>query len=158
MTASVLHGTAIGTDGQWTTTVLWGANAISAQSGLSHSVLVESEIGLDRLNTIFGRAEHVQKSAEDLVLNTPPFGFASNRVFDVSALSLGYVRELARWSAMTIGLGAVGTVNIVPSVVESAYGSRTPLGAMVFVRLRPFGDHGGAMGGMHMGGMFHDHP
>ena len=39
---------------------------------------------------------------------------------------------------VTIGLGASGTVNVVPSALEATYGSRTPRGATVFLRLRPY--------------------
>jgi hypothetical protein len=149
ITASALHGVKLGADGQWATSFVWGANA-HAGSSLTHAVLLESEAVLDRSNTIFGRAEWVQKSAEELVLDTPLYGFASDRIFPVSATSLGFVRELTQWNGATLGLGAMGTVNMVPSALESAYGSRTPLGALVFVRLRPFRSADSGMGGMPM--------
>jgi hypothetical protein len=149
MTASALHGTALGADGQWATTLIWGANRHSG-AGLTHGVLLESEAVLDRSNTIFGRSEWVQKSAEDLVLDTPLAGFASGRIFSVTATSLGVIREIGRWNSATMGLGAMGTVNTVPVALEPAYGSRTPLGALVFVRLRPFRSAGSAMGAMPM--------
>ena len=54
---------------------------------------------------------------------------------------------------MTLGVGATGTVNIVPQSLEPAYGSRMPLGAVVFLRVRAV-DSGsrskGAMPGMTM--------
>ena len=150
ITASALHGMKLGTDGQWASTLVWGANQHGGAGGLTHGVLLESEAVLDRTNTIFGRAEWVQKSAEDLVLDTPLSGFATDRIFSVSATSLGVIRELGRWSGATIGLGVMGTLNTVPSALEPAYGSRTPLGALVFVRLRPFHDRAAQMGGMRM--------
>ena len=150
LTASALHGASIGTDGQWATTLLWGANAVSGQPRLSHSLLMESEAVLDQRNTVLGRAEYVQKHADDLALDAPPIGFAADRVFDVSSLSLGYIRELGRLRGATIGLGALGTVNVVPDALRSAYGSRTPLGAMVFVRLRAILTRAGAMDHMKM--------
>jgi hypothetical protein len=115
---------------------------------LTHGILLESEAVLDRTNTVFGRAEWVQKSAEDLVLDTPLYGFASDRTFNVSATSLGVIRELGRWSGATVGAGAMGTLNVVPSALESAYGSRTPLGAVVFLRLRPVHTADSSMAGM----------
>ena len=39
---------------------------------------------------------------------------------------------------MTLGYGGGATLNFVPSALESAYGSRTPLGALIFIRLRPY--------------------
>jgi len=136
ITASALHGTKLGSDGQWSSVAVWGANKQPA-SGLTHSVLFESEAILDRRNTVIGRAEWVQKSAEELVLDTPAIGLPSHELFNVSALSLGYIRELARWTGGTIGLGAMGTLNVVPSNLERTYGSRTPIGGLVFLRLRP---------------------
>jgi hypothetical protein len=152
VTASAMYGTGLGSDGHWATTAVWGANKSSAHPDLSHGALVESEAILDKSNTVIGRAEHVQKSAEDLVLDTPPFGFAPNRHFDVASISLGYIREILRLRGATLGLGAMGTVNMVPSALGTAYGSRTPLGGVVFLRLRPL--HAamkmGGMGGMKM--------
>jgi hypothetical protein len=137
VTASAMYGTAVSRDGQLATTLVWGANKNSAHPNLSHSVLLESVAILDQSNTLVGRVEHVQKSAEDLVLDTPPLGFAPDRHFDVSSVSLGYVREVARVRGATFGLGAMGTLNMVPSSLDGPYGSRTPVGGVVFVRLRP---------------------
>jgi hypothetical protein len=57
--------------------------------------------------------------------------------FDVGALSFGYVRELARFGGATAGIGARGAINFVPEDLKGEYGSRTPLGLAVFVRVRP---------------------
>ena len=113
ITASALHGAKLGADGQWSSIAAWGANK-QRGSDLTHSVLFESEAILDRRNTLIGRAEWVQKSGEELVLDTPAIALSSHDVFNVSALSLGYIRELTAWSGATIGLGAMGTVNVVP--------------------------------------------
>lgn len=128
---SAMHGTQLGEDGQWTTTAVFGANKEEAWTA---SGLLESEAVLDRHNTVLGRVEVVQKSAADLVLPA----FNAERTFNVGSATLGYIRELARGRDVTIGLGATGTVNFVPSALESEYGSRTPLGLMVFLRLRPY--------------------
>jgi hypothetical protein len=45
----------------------------------------------------------------------------------------------------------MGTLNVVPSNLERTYGSRTPVGGLVFLRLRPrFGSSMAGMKGMHM--------
>ena len=155
-TASVMHGTRLGQNGQWATTMVWGTNAVGSQSTRSHSLLLESEAVLDSRKTVFGRIEYVQKSAEDLVVDTPEFGFAPDRRFNVQVASLGYIREVAQWRGTTIGLGGLGSVNFVPGPLEKAYGSRSPLGAMVFLRLRPVRAAAGAMGHMQMEGMKDD--
>jgi hypothetical protein len=148
VTASAMHGAPIGTEGQWASTLIWGANTNSANPGLSHSFTVETEAILDTKNTVFGRAEVVQKSAEDLVLTdelSPALAGSPSgpvldpaRRFNVSGFQLGYIRELKRFSGATVGIGAMGAINVVPSILESHYGSRTPTGALIFLRVRPF--------------------
>jgi len=135
VTASVLHGRKLGRGGQIATSVIWGANRHSNKT--THSALAESEAMLDRWNTIFGRLELVQKTAEDLVLPAGPGGFAPESTFTVAAVSVGYIREVARMSTATLGIGFQATLNVVPGALDPVYGSRTPAGAMVFVRIRP---------------------
>lgn len=139
VTASAIYGRPVGPDGQWATTLLYGANTNPSQSRLSNSLLLESEAILDRSNTVLGRVEYVQKNAEELVVNAPPFNFPATQRFNVGHVSLGYIRELIGLRGATLGLGAMGTLNIVPSALNGAYGSRTPLGGIVFLRLRPAG-------------------
>jgi hypothetical protein len=151
VTSSAMHGAAIGRDGEWSTSFVYGANKSSSGAALSHSVLLESEAVLDRANTLFGRVEAVTKSAEELVLDVPPVGFPVGRRFTVGAATLGYIREIAPFSGATFGLGVSGTLNVVPSALADAYGSRTPVGGMIFLRLRPTLERGGmtSMSGMH---------
>jgi hypothetical protein len=124
---------------------------------MSHAVLLEAEVVLDARNSIFGRAELVRKSAEELVLDTPQYGFAADRGenFNVGALSLGYIRDFVRFGRGTLGVGAMGTLNVVPSTLDAVYGSRTPLGAMVFLRVRPFRTAMSMEGMSSMPGMGH---
>ena len=162
ITASAGHGTSLGSDGQMASTFIWAANKHSSMPGLSNSFLLESEVILDQRNTLFGRTELVQKSAEELVVVNPVRtskgvllpGFPAAQHFNVGSAQLGYIRELARTHWATIGLGAAGALNFVPSPLEPYYGSRTPVGTFIFLRLRPF--HAskkamGDMGGMKMG-------
>jgi hypothetical protein len=144
-TASAQYGRKLGQDGQWAATLVWGAN--SAHGSTTQSVLAESETVLDRRNTVIARAEWVQKSAEDLVVGGPD----PERVFGVGALSIGAIREVTSWSGATLGIGAMGTVNAVPASLRPSYGSRAPLGAILFLRLRPL--HGAEAGMAGMPGM-----
>jgi hypothetical protein len=152
ITAGVLHGRKVGQAGQWASAFIYGSNRSSHHPERSQSVALESEAILDRWNTVLARGELAQKSAEDLVLDEPPFDFPSDERFSVTSLTLGYIRELGRGWGTTIGVGALGTVNLLPEALETAYGSRTPLGMALFLRIRPF--HRGAMAGMDM---HHDH-
>jgi hypothetical protein len=149
-TGSALWGRKLGDHGQWAAALVWGAN-FRAGSDASHSLLLESEAVLGRRSTVLGRAEWAQKSAEDLVLDTPPTSFSPSRIFGVGELSLGYIGELVRWSGATLGLGGMATVNAVPSLLESVYGSRTPVGLWLFLRVRPV--HGPELQMMQMPSM-----
>ena len=123
-----------------------GIDAHSGQTGRTHSVLLESEAILDRSNTLFGRAEVVQKSAEELVLPQGPGAIDPERTFNLGHVSLGYIREVGRMGSATIGLGVRGTLDVVPSSLAPFYGSRSPTGFLLFVRLRPW--HQDAMSSM----------
>jgi hypothetical protein len=78
-------------------------------------------------------------------------GFPPTQHFDVESAQLGYIREFARTRWATIGLGAAGNLNFVPAALEAYYGSRTPVGSFIFLRLRPF--HPSRKGAADMGGM-----
>ena len=144
--ASVLHGARVAVDGQWASAFIWGANKHSGQPNWSNGFLAESEAILDKHNTLFGRIETVQKSSEDLVVDNPVVlgsgailpGFPASERFNVGALQLGYIREVARARWATIGLGGAGTLNFVAAALEPYYGSRNPTGLFVFLRVRPF--------------------
>jgi hypothetical protein len=129
-TASALSGRTLGDEGQLATSLIWGAN--KSHGEITHSFLAEFEALTDRHNTFFGRAESVQKSGDELVI-----GALESELFHVRSLQLGYVREIARSHWATIGLGGSGTINFVPAALSPTYGSRTPKGLFVFLRLRP---------------------
>jgi len=153
-TASVLHGRKLGLNGQIATTVIWGANRRSGRT--THSALAESEAILDRRNTILGRLELVQKTAEELVLPTGSLGFPPDSTFTVAAIAVGYIRELVRMSKATFGVGLETTLNLVPAELEPFYGSRTPVGGMIFVRIRPLhGPHAMSSAMMRDGAVMH---
>jgi hypothetical protein len=129
--ASAMHGRDLGDEAQWASTFIYGANKAARWS---QSALLESEAVLDHSNTLFGRAEMVQKSGSDLAVP----GVPASQLFNVGSASIGYIRELTRGRGATIGLGGSGTVNFLPNSLEELYGSRAPLGAMIFLRLRPY--------------------
>ena len=147
VTVSALYSRKRGNHGQLAAALIWGGNIHDGE--LTGATVLEGEVILDRSNTMFGRAERVRKSAEDLVLPTGPGGVAPDSHFDVSALSLGFIRELGRTFGATIGLGVRGTINFVPASLSRFYGSTTPLGGFVFLRLRPY-HRASAIDGMDM--------
>jgi hypothetical protein len=135
--ASILYTRRIAGDGDWASALVYGANkhtSVGQQSqGFEHSVLLETNLQLDNRNSIFGRAEWAQKGAEELVVP----GADPEARFDVSALALGYVREIVQYGGASLGLGVRGSVDFVPGGLKTAYGTRTPAGCALYARLRP---------------------
>ena len=119
ISAAVQHASSLGTAGELTIATIYGANKNSDASNLETSVAVEANAQLDDRNTIFGRVEHVQKSAEDLVVP----GVPTSTIFPVAAFSLGYVREVATYGKTTLGVGLSGSVNLVPATLATPYGT-----------------------------------
>jgi len=94
--------------------------------------LLESTLELDEVNAVYGRAEYVRRTAADLAL----VGSVSREV-DIEAVSLGYERGLWRNAGVATSLGARGTLNLIPEELRLFYGSRTPVGLMAYVQVRP---------------------
>jgi hypothetical protein len=135
--ASVLHTVRLGSQVDWASAVVYGANKHVEPGGAAgpwqHSVMAESNLQLDRANSVFGRVEYVRKSGDELVLPAP----LDAEEFDIGNLSLGYIREFASYQGATMGIGARGAINLIPRSLENVYGSRTPTGWTVFLRVRP---------------------
>ena len=124
-----------GSDGsrRWSGAAIFGANVVTGASRWSNSALLEGSVDLDCANTVFGRVEYVQKSALDLAIPS------TTAVYDLGEISAGYARTLGTAAGLVLAAGARGTVNVVPPALRDAYGSRLPLGAAVFLSLRPGG-------------------
>jgi hypothetical protein len=135
--ASILYTRRIAQDGDWASALVYGANKHTApeepSTGLEQSVLLETNAQLDDRNSIFGRAEWVQKSAEELVMP----GADPEARFNVSGLVLGYVREVAQYGGASLGVGIRGSVDFLPQGLKATYGTRTPAGIAVYARVRP---------------------
>jgi hypothetical protein len=161
ISASVLYELPFRTSGDWASALIYGANKHTGQTSLSNSLLAESNLSLDHNNTLFTRAEFVQKGPEDLptsvAMNPNPAvaqGMHESAIvitklpapiqYDVGEVTLGYVRELVSVYSGSLGLGTAGTINVIPSILKDTYGTRTPMGITVFLRLRPGPMHTGA--------------
>lgn len=129
VTASATHNWPLG-EGNWATTAVFGLDAPSLGPNTTATTL-ESNFELSH-NTVFGRAEFVQRSGDDLAL---PQQYADS-VFDAFVLELGYVRDVPIGPVL-LGFGIVGSANFLSGGVQPYYGSNIPLGGMAFIRLRP---------------------
>lgn len=138
--ASAMHGRATA-GGQMTTTAIYGVNYHQGSSRGSRSALLEHETIAGKY-TLFGRLELVEKSAFELGVPGAAVDHSQHggeeELFRIGATSLGFVRDI-RVGGVKLGLGARGTVNVIPSSLEPYFGSRAPLGAMLFTRVRPAG-------------------
>src|SRR5216684_3941750 len=130
--ASALTTQGFGKEGRWASALIWGANDPLGSGRVSNSVALESNLDLDGTNAIFGRAEYITKSAEELVISAPPA-----TEYDMGAVAVGYLRTVADIAGLSAGVGVRGSVNFVPSSLAAVYGRRTPLGLAVYLRLRP---------------------
>jgi len=133
--ASALTTQPVGTQGTWSSALIYGANDEIGPGPLASSVVLESTLDLDGTNAFFGRAEYVRKSAAGLVIPSVP----PTTEYDVGALALGYLRTVGTVAGLAAGVGVRGSVNFVPSSLNAVYGSRTPAGAAIYFRLQPVG-------------------
>lgn len=114
----------------WSSTLIWGADVDAGQ--LRNSLLLEGEIRLDCRDALFGRAEYVRRTAQDLAL----VGSVSPEL-DIGAVTLGLARRVARFRALVLRLTAQGTVRVLPEELSLFYGSRNPLGVAISLNVRP---------------------
>src|SRR5438445_3252019 len=125
--AAALTTQRVGNAGTWSSALIYGANDQIGTGRLASSVVVESTLDLDGTNSLFGRAEYVRKTAEELVIPS----VLPTTEYDVGALALGYVRRVGTVAGLAAGVGVRGSVNFVPSSLDAAYGSRAPGGVAI---------------------------
>jgi len=127
-----LEVSALHVAGGWSTTFIWGANVPTDTRRVLNTALFETNIEVDQRNAIFGRAEYVTRTAEELAL----VGSISSEV-EVGSLAVGYARRISRLRGVGAWLGARGNVDFVPQQLRLFYGSRTPAGVLVYLGVRP---------------------
>jgi hypothetical protein len=123
---SVMHVT-----GAWSTSFIWGANVPTDTRRVLSTALLETNLDLDARNAIFGRAEYVTRTAEELAL----VGSIDSDVA-VGSISLGYARRLREVRGVGAWLGGRGNVDAVPEQLKLFYGRRMPTGLLVYLQLR----------------------
>ena len=117
-------------DGFSAVTIAAGRN--DTDHGAFNAVLAEATERRGN-NSFYGRLELAQKET----------------VSQVTALTLGAVRDLSRWRGFEIGIGGDVTGYLVPDEARTAYGAH-PISFHVFVRVRPPAGHMGRMWNMRM--------
>jgi len=129
-TASAIYNKSFSENRNWSNTFVWGKN--HSDEGRTNALLFESNYEFFK-NSLFGRAEQVQKNAHELALPSPhPEGN-----FWVQAYSLGYLRDVVRDKGVDVGIGGMATFNVNPASIGDFYGGTTHGGWQLFMRLRP---------------------
>jgi hypothetical protein len=123
-TASAIHAAQWGA-GHWETTLAWGRNR-SRPGPTLDAITLESAAQLGGRHTLFARAERVEKN--ELFSEGDP---RERQVFEVGQVSAGYRFDFWRSEHVAIGLGALGSVSIVPRAIRDAYGD-DPTSGIVF--------------------------
>ena len=113
----------------WQTLLAWGRN-IDKPLHTTDAFLLESTLAIRERHTLFGRVERTDK--DELFGEGDP---RAGEVFNVGKGSLGYVYDFFNRSHLKAGLGALGSVALLPAALKPSYAG-TPLSGMLFLRLR----------------------
>jgi hypothetical protein len=108
-------------------------NAVAPAHHLGASALFESTLELGSRTALFGRAEQVQKTADDL-------GFVGGDLgqsFTIRELTFGVAGDLIASERGRIGIGARVGMTRLPESLRLAYGTLTPAGGAVFLSFKP---------------------
>jgi len=111
---------------QWQTTLAWGRN--NKEPGPTTDVLLLETTYRLAYHTVIARAEVAEK--DELVVSGP----LAHRVFTVAKMSAGYMYDFPPVGDAVFGAGFLGSLHLVPEVLEASYGHRVPASFMVFVR------------------------
>jgi hypothetical protein len=128
VSASAIYTVPMGDQGWWSTTMAWGQKAPTDGPALDAFAL-ESAIHPDADWTVFGRIETIQSTE---------LGGHSDHAHGqrFSKLSAGVIRDFTVSDHATLGFGVLHAFNKVPVSLAKDYGSDTPQGDMVFLRLK----------------------
>jgi len=140
-TASAAYTARTGAQGILAVAAIWGRNV--EQGHGSDSALLEGNLDLDGRNAPFARLEYVRKSGHDLVVGGDP-----DAHYDLFQAQLGYVHRFTGGPVVPL-VGAAVDLGLVPGSLESAYGTRTPVGAFFFFGMQPPWAEGGQAHGRH---------
>ncbi len=129
ITASANYVVPLDGERVWAATAVFGRN--QAHGSGTNTYLVEASSGLTPTDVLFARGELLEKSGADLVLSPDLQG----TVFNLGALSAGYTHSFGPYASLLPGVGVCGTINFVPNSLRPFYGSRTPVGGIVYLRV-----------------------
>jgi hypothetical protein len=117
-------------------TLAWGGHReFNGFNGNADGYLAEGQYGASRRSTFYWRAEYAGK---DLFVDVHPKGFSHRSViYEIGALTAGYVRDISVTKAGRFGLGADATVYKIPDDLLVYWANSRSF--HVFLRWRPIG-------------------
>ena len=135
-TASVMYNRPLA-HGNWSSTAVWGRTRSLAANAKENSYLLESLLRFHQANAVWTRIEDAGRSSELAIGPGSPQPQGPERpIGHVMAYTAGYDHDFKLIPRCSTAFGAQITTYGVPAVLEPAYSSH-PLGAAIFVRLRP---------------------
>ena len=117
--------------GHWQSLLAWGRNDKSPGPTLDGVLLESTARVLDR-HVVMGRAELVRK---DELFDEETFALLAHEAFLVGKVDGGYLYDVVASERLRLGLGALGSLTLVPDDLESSYGDTTLFSATALVRV-----------------------
>jgi hypothetical protein len=137
MTASLMYDRPF-TDGNVASTLVWGHTRSTTDNQIANSYLVESTARFYTRNYVWTRIESAARTNLLLLGENPlPPGYEEMTIGRVEAYTFGYGHDFDLLPHLASSVGAQFTAYGVPGVLQPIYGSH-PIGAAVYIRLRPF--------------------
>lgn len=129
-TASAVYSKPLPKDHFFNATFLYGLN----QSQINeHAGLLEAAYVMKRLS-FYTRYEYVQKSVEELNLNSADYGV--NTIFPINAITFGLSFDVIQSYAFRMAFGGQGTYYSADNRLNNLYG-KNPASAEIFLRFYP---------------------
>lgn len=136
MTASIMYNLPF-SEGNWTSTLLWGRTSSLQEDSIFNSFLFESTARFKTANYVWTRIENAERSNELIIgENHLPPGFEERPIGKVQAYTFGYDRDVHVLPYIESAIGAQFTTYGVPTTLQPIYGDH-PWGVAAFIRLRP---------------------
>jgi hypothetical protein len=128
--ASALYASEIARGWKFAGTLAWGRKTIDHHGQSLSDDAFAAEASLKHGDwTIFGRGEITEN--RELVE-----GVEHGPAYEIGKVSAGFVRDFRIADHLSVGAGALFSVNFVPDALAQLYGGHNPTGAMGFVRLK----------------------
>ena len=126
--ASLTYDLRIATEANWATTLAFGGRKDGARQ-VRPAAFVESTWNVEGHHTLFGRVEYVRLASSAL-------GLPGQRV-NLGHAVLGYAYYFRPSASFAPGIGVRFSVSGLDRALAHAYGTRAPVGGIIYVQLRP---------------------